>query len=110
MSSKVVTVDSLAGWDPVFSVNVPFDPSGQWIFCLGQEQAVARGGYCLDEPVPQRMVKFVAKHYTGHLTCLALARHLATLFIGTASGNILAFPARWESQPENNAELSLQNK
>ena len=46
--------------------------------------------------VEKHLVSLVGRHWTGQLTCATLARQLATIFVGTASGNILAWPARVE--------------
>ena len=54
------------------------------------------------------MVHLVGKHGAGQLTCATLARQLATIFIGTASGNILAFPAQVERV--GTGVQDLQNK
>ena len=91
-------MERLPAWDPFYPT--PGDPGPRELneaplvslfLCLAGEQAV----FCRVEgqQIGPR-VSLVARHGTSPFTCGAPARALATIFLGAASGNILAFPAR----------------
>ena len=91
-------MERLPAWDPFYPT--PGDPGPReasetplvsLFLCLAGEQAVV----CRveSEHIGPR-VSLVARHGTSPFTCGAPARALATIFLGAASGNILAFPAR----------------
>ena len=91
-------MERLPAWDPFYPT--PGDPGPRepneaplvsLFLCLAGEQAV----FCRveGEHIGPR-VSLVARHGTSPFTCGAPARALATIFLGAASGNILAFPAR----------------
>ena len=91
-------MERLPAWDPFYPT--PGDPGPReasetplvsLFLCLAGEQAVV----CRveGEHIGPR-VSLVARHGTSPFTCGAPARALATIFLGAASGNILAFPAR----------------
>ena len=87
------------GWDPFLPLNpmslVPMTPSSL-VVCVSEEQAVC---WRVREGLGD-MVELQGRHWTGQLTCATMARQLATIFLGTASGNILAFPARIEREQQ----------
>jgi hypothetical protein len=101
----VVGLEGLPGWDP-FSPASPREgeegPPSLLLGLAGHTAAVWRvaGG----RVGPQ--VALVARHGTGELTCGAPARALATLFLGAASGNILAFPARLPASSAGGTQVS----
>ena len=60
-----------------------------------------------DGRVVPHLVRFstrATRHWPGHLTCITLARALATVFVGSNSGNIYAFDARVEKRGEEGQE------
>ena len=100
-------MERLPGWDPFYPT--PGDPGPReprevlpvsLFLCLAGEEAVL----CRveGEHIGPR-VSLVARRGTSPFTCGAPARALATVFLGAASGNILAFPARVQA---NNAGAS----
>ena len=91
-------MERLPFWDPFYptpgeaGAREPSEaPLVSLFLCLAGEQAV----FCRveGEHIGPR-VSLVARHGTSPFTCGAPARALATIFLGAASGNILAFPAR----------------
>ena len=90
-----MSLDHNPGWDPFFTYSaLTSSPTNSSLMvCLSKEQAVL-WRICEEVDEKQYLVHMVGRHWTGQLTCVSLARQLATIFCGTASGNILAFPAR----------------
>ena len=88
-------MDHNHGWDPFFTYSAlsSSPTTTSLMVCLSKEQAVF-WRICEEVDEKQCLVHLVGRHWTGQLTCVSLARQLATIFCGTASGNILAFPAR----------------
>jgi hypothetical protein len=100
-------MEHVVGWDPFFTFTGSPNPSSL-LLCVYEEQASfwrVCGG-----TVEKHMVHLVGRHATGQLTCATLARQLSTIFIGTASGNILAFPARVERERAGTGGQDIQNK
>ena len=96
--AAVVGMERLPAWDPFYprpgdlgQRNPSEAPCVSLFLCLAGEQAVI----CRieGEHVGPR-VSLVPRHGTSPFTCGTPARALATIFLGAASGNILAFPAR----------------
>ena len=91
-------MERLPAWDPFYpTAGEPATretgeaPPVSLFLCLAGEQAV----FCRveGEHIGPR-VSLMARHGTSPFTCGTPARALATIFLGAASGNILAFPAR----------------
>lgn len=91
-------MEKLPSWDPFYpapGIPGPRESSETLVvslfLCLAGEQAVI---YRVEGEHFGPRVSLVARHGTSPFTCAAPARALATIFLGAASGNILAFPAR----------------
>ena len=103
-------MERLPAWDPFYPT--PGDPGPRestsetplvsLFLCLAGEQAVL----CRveGEHIGPR-VSLVARHGTSPFTCGAPARALATIFLGAASGNILAFPARVQATKAGGSQV-----
>lgn len=97
----VVGLEHLQGWDPFYPELGGLGPSGQGGHG-GQGPVSLMLGLAGEEAVVWRVVgaglgvqaRLVPRHGAGTLTCGVIARTLSTIFLGAASGNILAFPAR----------------
>ena len=101
-----MSLDETAIWDPFFTFTGATPKPSSLILCLSEERAAfwrVAGGQ-----VERHTVRLVGRHWTGQLTCATMARQLATIFIGTASGNILAFSG-WVEKVGTEGQ-DLQNK
>ena len=104
-------MERLPFWDPFYptpgeaGAREPSEaPLVSLFLCLAGEQAV----FCRveGEHIGPR-VSLVARHGTSPFTCGAPARALATIFLGAASGNILAFPARVQANNVGGSQVVL---